>query len=93
MATYILSGKYSSKALKGISALRTEEARNMAKQFGGEISHMYALLGDKDLLMIASFPGIEEALKASVALSRSTGITFSTHQAMPVDEFDKLMEG
>ena len=92
MATYILSGKYSSEAIKGISASRTEAARNLAKQFGGEITHMYALLGEKDILMIANFPGVEEAMKASVALSKSTGIAFSTHQAIPVDAFDKLMQ-
>ena len=93
MATYIFAGKYTSKAIKGISSQRTEEARKMMKQLGGEILSMYAILGEKDVLIIASLPGADQAVKASVMLSKSTGIAFSTSQAFPVEEFDKLMAG
>ena len=52
---------------------------------------MYALLGEKDLMFIADFPGIEEVMQASVALHKLTGISFSTSAAVSVDKFDKLM--
>lgn len=93
MAVFVFSGKYTTEAIKGISAKRTEEAGKLMKQLGGEIRSMYAMLGEKDVMIIASLPGAEQAVKASVALSKSTGIAFSTSEAIPVDEFDKLMEG
>ena len=52
---------------------------------------MYALMGDKDLLLIVSFPGVEQAMKVSVALSKLTGIAFTTVPAVTVDKFDKLI--
>jgi uncharacterized protein with GYD domain len=52
---------------------------------------MYSLLGEKDLVFILTFPGIEQAMKASVALSKMTGIAFTTYPAISVEEFDRLM--
>src|SRR6185369_7954753 len=37
MATYLLFGKYSSEALKGISAKRSEDAKALFKKHGGEL--------------------------------------------------------
>jgi uncharacterized protein with GYD domain len=91
MATFLMFGRYSSEALKGMSSKRTEEARSLIKKYGGEVKAMYSLLGEKDLVIILTFPGIEEAMKASVALSKLTGISFTTSPAVTVEEFDKLM--
>jgi uncharacterized protein with GYD domain len=91
MATFFLFGRYSPEALKGISPKRTKEAENLIKKFGGKVESMYALIGEKDLVIISTFPGIEQAMKASVALSKMTGISFTTLPAVSVEEFDKLM--
>jgi uncharacterized protein with GYD domain len=91
MATFLMFGRYSSEALKGMSSKRTEGARGLIKKFGGEVKAMYSLLGEKDLVIILTFPGIEEAMKASVSLSKMTGISFTTSPAVTVEEFDKLM--
>lgn len=91
MATFFLFGKYSSGALNDLSAGRTEKAVGLIKKFSGELNSMYALLGEKDLVMIVNFPGVEQALKASLAIGKLTGISFSTSQALPVAEFDKLI--
>ena len=91
MSTFVMLGKYSLKGVKGIAAERTEKAAELIKSCGGELSAMYALLGEHDLLFIADFAGTKEAMKASVALSKLTGISFSTAAALPVEEFDKLM--
>lgn len=64
---------------------------DIAGQFGGVISAMYALMGAYDLVLIANFPNMKEALQASIAITKATGISFSTLPAMPVDEFDELM--
>jgi len=49
------------------------------------------MLGEKDLLFILAFPRMEQAMKASVALSKMTGIAFTTCPAVSVEEFDRLM--
>lgn len=91
MATFFMFGKYSSDAMKGISAGRTEKVLKLIKKFGGEVKSMYALLGDIDLVFILTFPDMEKAIQASVALHKLTGISFSTMPAVTVEEFDKLM--
>jgi len=91
MATYFMFGKYSSKALKEMSAKRTDKAMGLIKKFGGKVNAMYALLGEQDLVLIVDFPGIEGAMKASVALNKLTGIAFTTSPAVTVKEFDKIM--
>ena len=92
MATFFMFGRYASaEALKGMSQKRTKEAENLVKKFGGKVELIYALLGEEDLVIISAFPGIENAMKASVALTKTTGISFTTVPAVPVEEFDKLM--
>lgn len=91
MATFILFGKYSSEALKGVSETRTRKATALVKKLKGKVVGMYAVLGEKDLVFILELPGMEEAMKVSVGLFRLTGISFSTSPAVPVDEFDRLM--
>ena len=85
-------GKYSSGAIKDISAKRTEKANSLIEKYGGTVKSVYALLGDYDLVLIVDLPGVEEAMKASIAVSKLTGISFSSSQAVPVADFDKLAE-
>ena len=49
MASYVMLGKYSGEALKGISARRTDEAKALIKKHGGELKAAYAVLGAVDL--------------------------------------------
>jgi len=91
MATFLMFGKYSSQSIQQMSAERTTSAVELIGKFGGEVQSMYALLGQFDLVLVVWFPGIEDAMKASVALSKMTGISFSTAPAVTVDEFDQLM--
>lgn len=91
MATFIMMGRYSSEAVKGISAGRTEKAVGLVKELGGEVKSMYALLGEHDLLLIVDLPGTREAMKASIGLSQLTGISFTTAAAVAVEDFDELV--
>jgi uncharacterized protein with GYD domain len=93
MSTFFMLGKYSSASMKGMSAKRTEESNGIIKKFGGELVSMYALLGRYDLVLIVNFPGIEDVMKASVALGKLTGISFTTHPAITVEQFDKMIAG
>ena len=91
MATFVMFGKYSAEAMKGLSKDRTAKAGALVKKHGGEIKAAYALLGKTDLLVIADFPGTAEAMKASLALTRLTGIGFTTSPAITIEELDKLI--
>jgi hypothetical protein len=43
--------------------------------------------------VIVDFPGVREAMKASVGLNKALGISFATMPALPVEDFDKLVAG
>jgi len=91
MATFFIFGKYSSEALKEMSAERTEKAVSLIKTFGGEVKSMYALLGEQDLVLIVDFPEIGQAMKASVGLTKMTGVSFTTSPAVAVEDFDMMI--
>jgi uncharacterized protein with GYD domain len=91
MATFFMFGKYSSEALKEMSAERTEKAVSLIKKFGGEVKSMYALLGEQDLILIVDFPEIGQAMKASVGLTKMTGVSFTTSPAVAVEDFDMMI--
>jgi uncharacterized protein with GYD domain len=92
MATFFMFGSYSQDSTKKISAKRTDETKKLLEKHGGKLTAAYALLGDKDLVLLVDMPGTEQAMKASVALSKMLGIGFSTAPAVSVEAFDKLME-
>ena len=91
MNTYLMFGKYSSEAIKGISSRRTEEANRLIAENGGEIVAQYTLLGENDLLFIVKFSSVEEVIKSSVALNKLTGISFNSVPAITVEQFDKII--
>jgi len=91
MAKYLMLGRYSSEAIKGIAADRTKKVSDIIKKSGGKVESMHALLGKFDLAFVVDYPAIQDAMKASVTLAKSTGISFTTLPAVTVDEFDKLV--
>jgi uncharacterized protein with GYD domain len=93
MTTFIMTGKYSLEAIKAISGKRTAQAKGIVEQCGGKMQAFYATMGDTDLLAIVEFPGAGDAVKASIALSKALGISFSTVPALNVEEFDKMAAG
>lgn len=90
MATFFIFGKYTPEAVRGISARRTQQAVGEIERLGGRVTAMHALLGEYDLLFCTELPGIEAAIQASVALTRLTGIAFTTCPAVAVETFDRL---
>ena len=90
MITFLMFGKYSSEAIKGISGARTVEANNLIKKNGGEVISQYALLGENDLLFIVNFPSVDDVIRSSVALKKLTGISFNSIPAITVEQFDKV---
>ena len=93
MSTFFMFGSYSSDAVKEISAERTVKTAAVIGGLGGKLKAGYALLGETDLVLIVDFPGVKEAMKASVELTKLLGISFTTLPAVTVEEFDKVIEG
>ena len=91
MAKFLMLGKYLGEAAKGITTERTKIGIEVIEKTGGKVSSILALLGGYDLAIVVDFPGIAEAMKASVGLTKLTGISFTTFPAIPVEEFDKIM--
>ena len=91
MATFYLFGKYSRQAMANISPERTDQAVGIIENLGGKFVSGHALLGVQDIVLIVELPDTRAAMKASVALSKLTGIAFSTAHAVPLDEFDRLV--
>ena len=91
MPIFLMFGKYSSEALKGISPERTNRAVELMRKNGGRVVSMYAVLGEHDLVFTLDFPDAEKALATSIALSKMTGISFTTSPVVEVEKFDKLM--
>jgi len=91
MAKFLMLGKYSNEATKGISGERTKKVVGAIEKAGGKIDYMYALLGAYDLAFVVDFPGVKDAMKASIALTKATDIGFSTMPAITVEEFDKIV--
>jgi uncharacterized protein with GYD domain len=91
MTTYFLTGTYGADAIKGISSKRTADVTKLIEDMGGKVVSVYLLLGEKDLVIIADFPGLKEAIKGSVNISKMTGISFTTSPAITAQEFDAFM--
>ncbi len=91
MATFFMFGIYSADALDDIGAGRTSDAEKLITRYGGKVNSMYALMGEQDLILIIDFPDTQHAMQASVALSKATGISFSTSPAVSVAQFDQLI--
>jgi len=91
MSTFFMFGKYSSKGLKGMSRERTGSIIALIEKFDGTVNSMHVLLGENDLIFIVDLPSTEQAMKASVALGKQTGISFTSSPAVTVDEFDNML--
>ena len=93
MVTFFLFGSYTQDALEGINAERTKRAEQIIAGYGGKLRFVYALLGEYDIVMAADLPGVPEVVQVSIALTRETGIAFSSMPALPVADFDQLASG
>ena len=91
MATFFMFGNYTPDAVRKISINRTEQTIDMIEKLGGKVKGIYALLGEYDLLFCVNLPDIEAAAKASISMSRLTGIAFRTCSAIKIEVFDRLV--
>ena len=93
MDTYFMFGQYSSGSFNQIGTERTDKAITLLSKYGGQVNSMYTLLGEQDIVLIVEFPDLKQVMKASIALTKMTGISFKTSPAIAVEDFDKLITG
>lgn len=91
MAKFLMLGKYSVDAVKGIASERTKKVVGAIEKQGGKVNSMHALLGQYDLAFVVDFPEVRDAIKASIELTKATDIGFTTLPAITVEEFDKII--
>lgn len=91
MATFFMFGTYSPESIKDMSIERTQQIVQEIQNLGGEMTAMHALLGEYDLLFCVHLPEVSDAMKASVALTRLTGISFTTCPGVSVETFDRMV--
>jgi len=92
MKTFVMIGKYTMQAMEEVSAERTKSVENYIKTIGGKVKEMYVLLGEYDVLLIVELPSEEKAIQASLGLSRSTNIHFTTYPAVSAESFDNIAQ-
>jgi uncharacterized protein with GYD domain len=88
MKTFLMFGKASSKELKEICLEYKAEVVSLMENFGGDVKSMYVMLREKYLVLILAFPGNKIAMKASIALSKLTGISFIMSPVVSANEFN-----
>ena len=91
MTIFMMFGKYSSEAMRGISSERTDKAVQIIEANGGKVVSMYAVMGEHDLVFTLDFPDADSAFATSVALNKLTGIAFTTSPVVEVEQFDRLI--
>ena len=91
MATFLMFGSYSNESIRQISSERTAQANALIEENGGKVITGYALLGEKDIVLIVDMPGTADAMKTSIALAKLLGIAFTTAPAVSFEEFDALV--
>lgn len=89
MQKYLILGKYTLPGLKSAAASRTKKAVAIVRKHKGRITAAYALVGSYDIAILAEFPGVQQLMKAIIALTRLTGVGFVSFPAISIEEFDK----
>ncbi len=90
MTTFFLFGTYTSESIEGIDARRTKKTEEIVSGYGGTVRSVHAILGPYDIVIIVELPGVPEAVQVSLALSKATGLSFTSAPAVTVADFDRL---
>ena len=87
--TFFMFGRYSPEATERLGQQWTALVQEEIRHLGGRVQEIYALLGEYDVVLVVELPHMAEAMQASLALKRRTGVAFFTSAAMSIEEFDR----
>lgn len=85
MKTFLMLGKSSSEESREIALKYKAELVSLMGNFEGDVKSVY-IMREKYLLLILAFPEVKRATKASIALSKLTGISFRIWPALTIDD-------
>ncbi len=96
MATFIVQGRFSADAIKGLIAKpedRREAAEKLCTACGGKLKDYYVTTGANDFLLIIEADDGEAAVIASMVAAASGAVTnMTTTRAWTSQEFKRMAE-
>ena len=92
MHKFIIFGNYTDKGIKDIkdSSTRLASAKELAKEFDGEISSFYLTLGHYDIFLICEFPSDEKAARFTIKLGSLGNVRTTTLKAFTEEEYKSI---
>ncbi len=91
---FIILGKYTEEGVKGMkdSPKRLEQAKEVAKSFGGEIKQFYLTMGRYDFIVIAEAPSNEAVMKSLITVGAGGAVRTETLVAVPAEELGEILK-
>ena len=93
MPTFMLSMNWTDQGIRGIKLgpKREQAARDLAKNVGVEIKHLYLTSGDSDLVAFVDAPNGDNVAKFALALGSLGNVRTRTACAWSTEEYMKLV--
>lgn len=90
---FIISLTRTDQGRRGIkdTPKRVQAARDLAKQMGAEIKHVWFTSGDTDIVTVVDAPNGDVVAKMVLALGSLGNVVTRTNRAWPEAEFLKLV--
>ena len=96
MATFIVQGRFSTDAIKGLVAKptdRREAAEKLCTACGGKLKDYYVTTGENDFMIIVEADDGEAAVVAGMVVAASGAVSHvTTTRAWTTGEFKKMAE-
>jgi uncharacterized protein with GYD domain len=95
MAKYVVLVNLTEQALRDIKAApdRTEGAKKLARELGGEMIESYFTMGQYDLVGIMDFPDDAAAAKYALSIGALGNARTTTLKAFTAAEFKEILSG
>lgn len=90
MPTYVTLYNYT-RSIEGGGPERFKTVQQAVAAEGGNILHVYGLLGAYDVVAVTEFPDTRAAMKASAKVGNIIGAKSNTMAAVERDDFLKLL--
>jgi uncharacterized protein with GYD domain len=93
MAKYIALINWTEKGVREIkeSAARTDLARDLAKELGGQLQQLYMTMGAYDLIAVLEMPDDEAAAKFALTCANAGNIRATTLKAFDETAYRKII--
>ena len=91
---YIILGKYTEEGVKGMkdAPKRLEQAKEVAKSFGGDIKQYFLTMGRYDFVVIAEAPSNDAVIKSLITVGGAGAVRTETLVAIPFEELGSILK-